>query len=421
MEGKNMPAYFFKSIMLHSLLIFKVLYSAWFLFLFIILSPFSSQAASGGGWKFDWSDEFSGPSIDAAVWGYETGYVRNSEDQYYTNRTENSRIDSGNLLIQARRDNWNGHEYTSASRRSMGKKFWLYGRFEMRAKIDIRQGSWPAWWWLPNSGGWPAGGEIDMMEFYRGDCLFNVMDGKQIWSSKIKSTASLGGSRWANQFHVWTWEWDSSKIDISLDGTLMNHYAVGNADGTGPGGANPFRRPGYMLVNQAIGGTNGGDPSKTAFPVEYRVDWIRRHVWSTEAAFDLTVTGGVGSGPYVANTLVSITAKMPQTDQVFDKWIVNAGSPSIDSITNPSARLTMPASDVAVIATYKMGSSVMQPLTIKTISSKKHMTVFNILGRKMKLPGYEVSRHSCLPAGVYIVTRANHPPALMGIPPSEGF
>ena len=312
-----------------------------------------------GGWKFSWSDEFSGPAIDTSVWGYESGYsIRNKELENYTNRPENSRIDNGNLLIQALRDNWNGHEYSSASRRTMNRKSWLYGKFEMRAQIDIRQGSWPAWWWLPNTGGWPKGGEIDMMEFYQGKCLFNVMDGSGKWQSPTKAVSSLGGSLWADNFHVWTWEWDSTKIDLSLDGVLMNHYPVANADGTGPGGRNPFRQPGYMLVNQAIGGINGGDPSGTTFPINYRIDWIRVHTWSNETAYTLTVNGGVGSGPYVPGTSVSITALAPSSGQVFDKWVINAGYPTIDSISAASATLTMTEGDAQVAAVYKPQGSM---------------------------------------------------------------
>jgi beta-glucanase (GH16 family) len=362
-----------------------------------------SQSAATGGWQFSWSDEFNGTSIDASVWGYENGYVRNSELQYYTTRLENARIDNGTLLIAALKDNWNGHKYTAASLRTMGKKSWQYGKFEMRAKIDVRQGSWPAWWWLPNAGGWPRGGEIDMMEFYKGKCLFNVMDGSQKWTSVTRTITALGGSAWADNFHVWTWEWDSTKIDISLDGVLMNHYTVSSADGTGPSGANPFRKPGYILVNQAIGGTNGGDPSGTAFPVEYRVDWIRVHTWSTATAYKLTVNEGVGSGPYVAGAMASITAKMSSTGKVFDKWVINAGTAVIDDSTAPSAIVTMPASEVTVTATYRNGTSVSPRRTynqsIQGASRNYPAVVYDIRGKRVAMVN---KQYSHLPVGVYI-------------------
>ncbi len=310
-----------------------------------------------GGWQFSWSDEFNGPSVDASTWGYEIGYIRNNEAQFYTNRTENSRIDNGNLLIEALRDNWNGHEYTSASRTTYGKKSFLYGKFEMRAKIDIRQGSWPAWWWLPNTGGWPKGGEIDMMEYYQNKCLFNVMNGNQQWFSQTRSIYSLGGNRWAENFHVWTMEWDSTKIDLYLDGTLINHFPLSYADGTGPNGVNPFRQPGYMIVNQAIGGTNGGDPSSTSFPVDYRIDWIRVYKWKDTTSYTLTVNNGVGAGPYVPGTKASITALMPASGMMFDKWVVTSGNPVIADSLSSSTTITMPSANVSVTATYTISTS----------------------------------------------------------------
>ena len=96
-------------------------------------------AKAKGGWKFSWSDEFDGAALDRTRWGNEIGYVRNSEKQYYTDRTENARIDNGMLLIQGLHDNWNGHEYTSASVSTENKVRLTYGRYEMRAKIDVRQ------------------------------------------------------------------------------------------------------------------------------------------------------------------------------------------------------------------------------------------------------------------------------------------
>jgi beta-glucanase (GH16 family) len=317
--------------------------------------------AAEAGWKPVWSEEFAGPAVDGAAWGFESGYVRNQEDQYYTERAENSRIEDGKLLIQARRDGWNGHAYTSASRTTRGKRSWKYGRFEMRARIDVRPGSWPAWWWLPDAGGWPRGGEIDMMEAYQGRCLFNVMDGNKKWSSPTRTVASLGGERWAAAYHTWTMEWDSARIDLFLDGALMNHYPLESADGTGPGGSNPFRHPGYLIVNQAIGGTQGGDPSGTAFPVELRVEWIRVHAWTPGAAHRLTVTGGSGGGLYLEGAAASLTAGPAPAGQAFDRWIVVAGTAAIADPEAEDIRLSMPAGDLSVRASYKAGSALRAP------------------------------------------------------------
>lgn len=309
--------------------------------------------ARAAGWESNWSDEFNATAVDGATWGFETGYVRNEEDQYYSNRTENSRIENGALVIEALRDGWNGHAYTSASRTTRGKRSFKYGRFEIRARIDVRAGSWPAWWWLPDAGGWPKGGEIDMMEFYQGKCLFNVMDGNGKWTSPTRTVASLGGGRWAAEYHTWTMEWDSLRIDLFLDGEIINRYDVRLADGTGPNGGNPFRLPGYMILNQAIGGINGGNPSGTDFPVRLQVDWLRVHKWSEGTGRKLSVTGGAGSGTYLSGTLASLTAGLPPAGQTFDRWRVVSGTAVLDDAAAPSARLAMPALDVSVEATYK--------------------------------------------------------------------
>lgn len=323
------------------------------------LMALAAEDARAAGWKLGWSDEFNGAALDPAVWTREIGYLRNKELQYYSNRAENARLEDGALLIQARRDNWNGHAYTSASLTTRGRKSFKYGRFEMRGRIDIRSGSWPAWWWLPDNGGWPKGGEIDMMEFYRGMCLFNVMDGSGAWSSIRKTTAELGGPRWAEEYHTWTMVWDSTRIQLSLDGVLLNDYPLSKADGTGPNRVNPFRMPGYLILNQAIGGTQGGDPTATAFPVDLRVDWVRTHVWDSAATGrHVKVNGGAGSGMYAVGTLASVTANWPPEGKEFDRWVVGPGTATLSSPTSPSATLTVPSADVTVTATYRTKGTV---------------------------------------------------------------
>jgi beta-glucanase (GH16 family) len=84
---------------------------------------------------------------------------------------------------------------------------------------------------------------------------------------------NLGDDAWSRQFHVWTMEWSDRRIDLLLDGRLMNHLALADADSADHG--NPFHRPVYFILNQAIGGTCGGDPANTAFPLRYEVDWVR--------------------------------------------------------------------------------------------------------------------------------------------------
>jgi beta-glucanase (GH16 family) len=220
-------------------------------------------------WKLVWSDEFDGDTINLDNWGYEIGYVRNQEYQYYTDRPENAFLRDGKLVIRALREDYEGYAYTSASLNTLSKQEFQYGRFEMRARIPTAMGSWPAWWAMGTNittDGWPRCGEVDMMEFYVHKLLFNVMDSFQAWSSvTIPFNDSLN-------FHTWTMEWDEQAIRLYFDGTLVNDYDLKRAQ---IGGYNPFKQKMYLLVNLAIGGTNGGDPSYSTFPMEYEIDYLR--------------------------------------------------------------------------------------------------------------------------------------------------
>lgn len=244
-------------------------------------------------WQLVWHDEFNtdGPP-DPANWDFEHGFVRNHELQWY--QPENAFCTNGLLVIEARRGHqrnpnyvpgshdWRTRrewiDYTSASIISRRLREFKYGKFEMRARIDPRPGSWPAFWTLGATPGirWPACGEVDIMEYYAGTVLANFgysLDGKTKWLARKKPASELGGDAWSNEFHIWTMEWNEKKIDLRLDGKLMNHLHLTAADHADHG--NPFRRPVYFILNQAIGGDCGGDPSQTKFPIRFEVDWVR--------------------------------------------------------------------------------------------------------------------------------------------------
>src|SRR6185436_19873234 len=178
-----------------------------------VAKPPTATPTTAPAWTLVWSDEFNGAANTAPSsqnWSYEMGYVRNNEQQYYTNRIENARHDgAGNLLIEARRENFNGFAYTSASLYSANKREFQYGKFEMRGKIPTPLGSWPAWWALGSNievVGWPKSGEIDMMEFYRGMNLFNVMYQNSscsiIWDSITENVSPT----FQDSFHIWVME-----------------------------------------------------------------------------------------------------------------------------------------------------------------------------------------------------------------------
>jgi beta-glucanase (GH16 family) len=251
-------------------------------------------AAPPAGYALAWSDEFDRDGApDAANWGYERGFVRNQELQWY--QPENARVEDGRLIIEGRRErlanpsyqagatDWKRSrefaEYTSASLTTRSLHSWQYGRFEMRGRIDTRAGLWPAFWTLGTAGAWPRNGEIDVMEYYRGLLLANVAwgsaaPGRAVWADTRTPVGSFGDG-WPDAFHVWRMDWEADRIRLFVDDRLLNDVDLTrtvNEDGTG---LNPFRQPHYLILNLAIGGTSGGDPAATVFPARFAIDYVR--------------------------------------------------------------------------------------------------------------------------------------------------
>jgi len=250
----------------------------------------SSGPTPPPGYKLVWSDEFSRDPDglpDPTKWGYEEGFIRNSESQYYTKaRLENARIENGTLIIEGRKENYvyddsPDHEskparYTSAALETIGKADWQYGRIEVRAKLPAGKGVWPAIWTLGSNihqVGWPRCGEIDIMELVGKEpgiihgTLHYFIDGKH---------ASKGGQLPVDEtgadFHVYAAEWTPDRIDLFVDGTKYFSLDVNQATNDGE---NPFRKPHYLILNLALGGTWGGPIDDSIFPQRMVVDYVR--------------------------------------------------------------------------------------------------------------------------------------------------
>lgn len=262
--------------------------------IFLCATGFAQQT-NKSDFKLVWSQEFEKDGKpDESIWNYEIGFVRNNEDQWY--QKDNAYCKDGFLIIELRKENkpnpnydagssdWRKSrkdiKYTSSSLNTSGNKEWLYGRFEMRAKIPVGSGLWPAFWTLGVDKEWPSNGEIDIMEYYRGNILANIANGtnqrwKAEWHNGVKSVESLGGAKWANEFHVWRMDWDENEIALYLDDVLLNKVSLSklvNKDGSG---FNPFKQPHYILVNLALGGDNGGKIDDTLIPAKYEIDYLR--------------------------------------------------------------------------------------------------------------------------------------------------
>jgi beta-glucanase (GH16 family) len=264
------------------------------LFLFSCHHKMMPVKQSPGAYQLMWSDEFNDDGRpDSTKWNYEHGFVRNHEMQWY--QPENARCENGLLIIEATKadvanprfregsEDWRKNrktiQYFSSCMITRGKNEWQYGRFEMRAKIDISAGLWPAWWTLGVAKNWPANGEIDIMEYYRKKLLANIAcldhNGAAKWYSNKFNTDSLGGSNWADQFHIWRMDWTEQYIELFIDNKSLNRVPLDSLVNQDGSGFNPFKQPHYMLLNLAIGGDNGGDPANTSFPAKFEVDYVR--------------------------------------------------------------------------------------------------------------------------------------------------
>jgi len=252
---------------------------------------FPALSQTPDSWNLVWNDEFDrAGTLDSSKWTYETGFVRNQELQWY--QPDNAWCENGMLVIEARRErhanpgyqdgspNWKANrkyaDYTSASVTTRGIASWRYGRFEMRGRIDTRAGLWPAFWTLGVEGRWPDNGEIDIMEYYRDTLLANLIwagDSRTASFTRRKPLASFSNPDWSKQFHVWRMDWDETRAVITVDGEVLNDSDLNQA--ANPNGKNGFRQPHFIILNLAVGGTAGGDPSATQFPARLEVDYVR--------------------------------------------------------------------------------------------------------------------------------------------------
>lgn len=248
----------------------------------------ASTAPPVNPWKLVWADEFNYTGLpDPAKWGYDVGGHGwgNKELQYYTDkRKENARVESGSLIIEARRDAWEGHEYTSARLVSKGKGDWTYGRFEVKAKLPSGRGTWPAIWMLPSTktyGGWPDGGEIDIMEHvgFDPDVVHASVHTKAYHHSiKTQKTANIRVPSAQSQFNVYAVEWTSEEIRGFVN--EQHYFTFKNERLTNPAADHkqwPFDKPFHMLLNVAVGGTWGGAEGvdQTIWPQRMEIDYVR--------------------------------------------------------------------------------------------------------------------------------------------------
>ena len=244
-----------------------------------------------GDYKLVWSDEFDGTALDETVWTYNTGGGGwgNNEKQYYTTRPENIRVQNGMLEIEARKEQYENNEYTSARIMSKNKKTFTYGKMEARIKFPGGKGTWPAFWMMGNTGNWPNCGEIDIIEH------IGSQDTRASFALHTVMKNGTKGNNWAKthffdyplsaDFHTYGIEWAQEEkegkdvIRFFVDDVQYAEVWEEQIDNNDYW---PFNKPFFFIINLAIGGNMGGQVDDAIFDQQriMYVDWVR--VWQRQ-------------------------------------------------------------------------------------------------------------------------------------------
>lgn len=246
------------------------------------------QDMSGDEYVIAWSDEFNeGTMPDTSKWTYDIGNWGwgNGELQYFTEgRQENARIEDGNLIIEARKDDM-GYPWTSARLTTRGKVAFLYGKLEFRAKVPPNKGNWAAGWTLGNDyvdeKSWPYCGEIDILESVgyqmddetgNGTAHASAHCGAYYFKLGNQPTGTIDVENMNNEYHVYAVEWTPEGLTATVDGEEYFTY-----NDTSSALSWPFDKPQNLILNLTMGGGWGGleGMDTTITSQIYTIDYVR--------------------------------------------------------------------------------------------------------------------------------------------------
>lgn len=269
-----------------------LLLSSLFVTIFLLLQKTALAQAhpkkTGNSYELVWADEFDYHGLpDSSKWTYDVGDGcpdlcgwGNNELQYYTaDRLKNARVENGNLIIEAHKEEFKSRDYTSARLLTRNRDAWKYGRFEIKAKLPSGKGTWPAIWMLPEEwkyGGWPESGEIDVMEHvgYEPDRVYATVHTEAYNHVQgTQDTDTLRVPEAEEEFHVYALEWTPESIIWSVDGqqysTFENEHATYKEW--------PFDQSFHLIMNIAVGGNWGGSQGvdDSIWPQQMLIDYVR--------------------------------------------------------------------------------------------------------------------------------------------------
>lgn len=256
-----------------------------------------NDSSENTDYQLVWEDNFDySGEPDPKNWQFETGFIRNREEQLYTDSSKNARVENGNLILETHKeslsnpgfiskeeDNWRKNrdsaKYSSASITTKGLAEWKYGKFEIKAKLPEGRGLWPAIWMLGenrDSVGWPECGEIDIMEHvgFERDSVFGTIHTEAYNHMKgTQKGKKIFIENPYSEYHIYAMEWTPEKIDFLLDGEIYNH--IENEHKTVDEW--PFDQKFYLKINIAVGGGLGGKKgiNDSIFPQKMLVDYVK--------------------------------------------------------------------------------------------------------------------------------------------------
>ncbi len=226
--------------------------------------PTSTYGWNSQGWDLVWSDEFNSGAIDRTNWTYDLGGNGwgNVEMEYYTDRTENARVENGMLIIEARQEQYERLPYTSARLNTRGLHEFKYGRIEARMKLPSGQGIWPAFWMMGSNAGWPLCGEMDIMEYVgkTPNTIYQTAHGPGYSGAKgIGAHFVLPAASLKDDFHVYAIDWEPEDIRWYIDGQQVFQVTPALIPA---GSLWVFDHPFFILLNLAVGGSWPGYPDE---------------------------------------------------------------------------------------------------------------------------------------------------------------
>ncbi|WP_139922586.1 Ig-like domain-containing protein [Hymenobacter sp. DG01] len=324
-----------------------------------------SQAPAQAQQQLVWEENFESTTINPNTWTFDQGDGcaqgvcgwGNSELETYTNRPENARIENGNLVIEARRENYQGKAFTSARLKTLGRVQFKYGTLEARIKVpNLQNGLWPAFWTLGASGTWPASGEIDIMEMGSAAAIQAGLTNRRLggathWennnSHAAYDTHYDSPTDLTTDYHVYRMSWDSQFIRMFIDG--HEYYAI-DISKAAAADLEEFHQAQYILLNLAVGGQYTGiyDQNAISAPLPGRmlVDYIRLYqspgdelylgsnnsiagdfgIYTENPAITNRLNYGQDANLYLWNNLTNIAGATPFEGQEVLALRANAGT-----------------------------------------------------------------------------------------------